>query len=87
MADRRASTPDIQSQDSVFWCQPGNTACKLVGYVATTEEEMLELQDGFKGLNNPYEMIGRISNRMISDVLAFLKTDGCEARIQFHADD
>ena len=47
---------------------------------------MLELQDAFEGLNNPYEMIGRINNRMIADVLAILKADGCEARIQFHSD-
>jgi hypothetical protein len=59
----------MQSQDSVFWCQPGNTACKLVGYVATTEEEMLELQDAFKGLNNTYEMIERINNRQLQSKL------------------
>jgi hypothetical protein len=72
---------------SIEMRKPGNTAWELIGYFSATEEEMLELQDAFKGLNNPYEMIGRISNRMISDVLAFLKADGCEARIQFHADD
>jgi hypothetical protein len=64
--------------------KPVNTVWELVGYFASTE--MLELQDAFKGLNNPYEMIGRINNRMISDVLAFLKADGCEARVQFHTD-
>ena len=71
---------------SIEMRKPGDTAWELVGYFASTEAEMLELQDAFKGLNNPYEMIGRINNRMISDVLAFLKAKGCEARIQFHTD-
>jgi hypothetical protein len=64
----------------------GDTAWELVGYFSSTEAEMLELRNAFKGLNNPYEMIGRINNRMIADVLAFLKAKGCEARIQFLAD-
>ena len=72
---------------SIEMRKAGNTAWELVGYFAATEEEMLELQDGLKGLNSPYEMIGRINNRMISDVLAFLRADGCETRIQFLADD
>jgi hypothetical protein len=66
--------------------KPGATAWNLVGYFSTTEGEMLELQDAFEGLNNPYEMIGRIKSRMISDLLELLKADGCEARIQFHTD-
>ena len=66
--------------------KPGTTAWNLVGYFSITEEEMLELQDGFEELNNPYEMIGRIKSRMISNLLALLKADGCEARIQFHTD-
>jgi hypothetical protein len=66
--------------------KPGARAWALVGYFSATEQEMLELQDAFEGLNNPYEMIGRINNRMIADVLAILKADGCEARIQFHSD-
>jgi hypothetical protein len=66
--------------------KPGDTAWELVGYFASTEAEMLELQDAFKGLNNPNEMIGRINNRMISDVLALLKSKGCEAQVQFHTD-
>ncbi len=71
---------------SIEMREPGDTACELVGYFASTEAEMLELQDAFNGLNNPYELIERINNRMISDVLGFLKAKGCEAQIQFHTD-
>jgi hypothetical protein len=71
---------------SIEMRKPGDTAWDLVGYFASPEAEMLELQEAFKALSNPYEMIERINNRMISDVLAFLKARGCEARIQFHTD-
>ncbi len=69
---------------SIEMRKPGDTAWELIGYFASTEAEILELQDVFKALKNPYEMIGRITHRMISDVLALLKAKGCEARIQFH---
>ncbi len=65
---------------------PGATAWQLIGYFCTTKEVMLELRDAFEGLNSPYEMIGRIKSRMISNLLALLKADGCEARMQFHTD-
>jgi hypothetical protein len=65
---------------SVEMRKPGDKAWELVGYFPSTEAEMLELQNA---LNNPYEMIGRLNNRMISDVLAFLKAKGCEAQMQF----
>ena len=71
---------------SIEMRKPGAKAWHLIGYFCTTKELMLELRDAFEGLKSPYGMIGRIKSRMISNLLALLKADGCEARIQFHTD-
>ncbi len=46
---------------------------------------MAELKALLEG-RDPFEVMDRVPNQMVWDVLDILRKDGCEARVEFHDD-
>jgi hypothetical protein len=66
--------------------KPDATVWDSVGNFSGTEEEISELRQLLEGRRSPFEVMGEITNQLIWDTLDIIKSDGYQARIEFHTD-
>jgi hypothetical protein len=65
--------------------QPGATAWDLVGNFSATEAEIAQLREVLEG-EEPFEVLHKIKNVLISDTLDVIRAEGAQTRIVFHED-
>lgn len=70
---------------TIHMLPPGETWRPLGNFSADSDAQMAELKALLEG-RDPFEVMDRVPNQMVWDVLDILRKDGCEARVEFHDD-
>jgi len=65
--------------------KPGTTAWELVGNFSVSDAEIGVIRGVLEG-DGPYELLHKIKNPLIFDVLNVVRAEARQARVQVHSD-